>query len=286
MSSTVEMFRNLSLGYSKDVTQRYSTSFSIAIKLLAPSIRQDIYNIYGFVRLADEIVDTFHSYPKEELLKRFENDVYHALQARISLNPALDSFQYTALKYNIGVDLISAFLSSMKRDLTKAEYSVDEYKDYIYGSADVVGLMCLKVFVNGDERVYNDLKSGAMRLGSAFQKVNFLRDVKDDYELLNRSYFPGIDPKKLSAVDKENIVKEIREDLDVAYLSIQKLPPSSRFGVYMSYRYYLKLLKKLEQSAPDELMKRRVRIPNLRKMMLVCTTYLRYKILMKYEMVH
>ncbi len=279
MSSSIKTFHALSREFSKNVTKSYSTSFSLAIKLLAPSIRQDIYNIYGFVRLADEIVDTFHDFPKEKLLNSFEEELHQALANGISLNPALNSFQFTARKYSIGPDLINAFMKSMRRDLTKETYSSEEYKDYIYGSADVVGLMCLRVFVNGNDAEYEKLKQGAMRLGSGFQKVNFLRDVKDDFEILNRIYFPTVNPKQLSEQDKINIISEIREDFKEAFKSIRKLPHSSQFGVFMAYRYYIKLLRKLEISAPEELMNRRIRIPNFRKITLLITTYFRYRLL-------
>jgi 15-cis-phytoene synthase len=279
MSSSIETFHALSHDFSKNVTKAYSTSFSLAIKLLAPSIRQDIYNIYGFVRMADEIVDTFHEFPKENLLNMFEKELHSAIDNRISLNPALNSFQFTVHKYNIGYDLINAFMSSMRRDLTKESYSVEEYKDYIYGSADVVGLMCLRVFVNGNNTEYDKLKAGAMKLGSGFQKVNFLRDVKDDFEILNRVYFPTVDPNKLSEQDKRNIIAEVKEDFKEAFQSIKKLPNSSQFGVFMAYRYYIKLLKKLEMSAPEEIMKKRIRIPNFRKITLLISTYFRYRLL-------
>jgi phytoene/squalene synthetase len=189
-----ELFDNVSYDCSKLVTKSYSTSFSLAVKMLSPKIRKDIYNIYGFVRFADEIVDTFHEYDKEKLMDNFEKNYYLALEQGISLNPILNSFQQTVHTYKIPEEMVNAFLKSMKADLYKTQYSTkEEYDEYIYGSADVVGLMCLKVFVNGDDAMFDSLKDAAMRLGSAFQKVNFLRDLKDDYEVLNRSYFPNID---------------------------------------------------------------------------------------------
>jgi len=243
-----ELFHTVSENCSKLVTKSYSTSFSLAVNMLSPAIRNDIYNIYGFVRFADEIVDTFHEYDKEELMFQFENDYYAAHKAGISLNPILNSFQQTVRKYNIEDHMVQAFLKSMKSDLHKTEYQTKaEYEEYIYGSADVVGLMCLKVFVNGDDNKYNELKDAAMRLGSAFQKVNFLRDLKDDFEVLNRSYFPNIDLGQLNAKSKQLIVDEIEADFDYAYKhGILKLPVEAKFGVYMAYRYYRRLLKKLK----------------------------------------
>ena len=199
-----ELFDSVSNDCSKLVTKSYSTSFSLAVNMLSAEIRKDIYNIYGFVRFADEIVDTFHDYDKEQLMIHFERDYYLSKEQGISLNPILNSFQQTVKKYNITDEMVQAFLKSMKADLSKTEYKTkEEYDDYIYGSADVVGLMCLKVFVNGNEEMYETLKDAAMRLGSAFQKVNFLRDLKDDFELLNRSYFPNVDLGKLNAIAKQ-----------------------------------------------------------------------------------
>ena len=202
-----ELFDSVSNDCSKLVTKSYSTSFSLAVNMLSAEIRKDIYNIYGFVRFADEIVDTFHDYDKEQLMIHFERDYYLSKEQGISLNPILNSFQQTVNKYNITDEMVQAFLKSMKADLSKTEYKTkEEYDDYIYGSADVVGLMCLKVFVNGNEEMYETLKDAAMRLGSAFQKVNFLRDLKDDFELLNRSYFPNVDLGKLNAISKQLII--------------------------------------------------------------------------------
>jgi phytoene/squalene synthetase len=243
-----ELFDNVSYDCSKLVTKSYSTSFSLAVKMLSPKIRKDIYNIYGFVRFADEIVDTFHEYDKEKLMDNFEKNYYLALEQGISLNPILNSFQQTVHTYKIPEEMVNAFLKSMKADLYKTQYSTkEEYDEYIYGSADVVGLMCLKVFVNGDDAMFDSLKDAAMRLGSAFQKVNFLRDLKDDYEVLNRSYFPNIDLGKLNQDSKQLIIEEIEEDFDYAYdHGILKLPVEAKFGVYMAYRYYRRLLKKTE----------------------------------------
>lgn len=275
-----ELFDNVSNDCSKLVTKSYSTSFSLAVNMLSPKIRADIYNIYGFVRFADEIVDTFHNYNKEELLSHFERD-YHLSKAQgISLNPILNSFQQTVKRYNIPEDMVQAFLKSMKADLHKTEYQTkEEYDEYIYGSADVVGLMCLKVFVDGDENKYNELKDAAMRLGSAFQKVNFLRDLKDDFELLNRSYFPNVDLGQLNAISKQLIIDEIEADFDYAYThGILKLPVEAKFGVYMAYRYYRRLLKKLKAVPSEKIMDTRIRISDPMKINLLARSYVKYKL--------
>ena len=275
-----DLFDIVSNDCSKLVTKKYSTSFSLAVNLLSPTIRKDIYNIYGFVRFADEIVDSFHNYNKEVLMNNFEREYYLALEQGISLNPILNSFQKTVKKYDIQDEMVQAFLKSMKADLYKTQYQTkEEYDAYIYGSADVVGLMCLKVFVNGDEKKYNELKDAAMRLGSAFQKVNFLRDLKDDYEILNRSYFPNIDLGKLNADSKQKIVKEIEEDFDFAYKNgILKLPIEAKFGVYMAYRYYKRLLKKLKRVPSEKIMDTRIRISNPMKINLLARSYVKYKL--------
>jgi len=275
-----ELFDEVSFDTSKLVTKKYSTSFSLAVKMLSTTIRSAIYNIYGFVRFADEIVDTFHDYKKEELLDDFENEYYKALENGISLNPILNSFQATVKRYNITDDLVKAFLKSMRADLSKTEYQTqEEYNDYIYGSADVVGLMCLKVFVDGDEKKYNELKDAAMRLGFAFQKVNFLRDLKDDFELLNRSYFPNVDLTSLDTASKQLIIQEIEEDFDYAFNhGILKLPVEAKFGVYMAYRYYRRLLKKLSSVPSSEIIETRVRISDPMKINLLARSYVKYKL--------
>ena len=246
--------------------------------MLAPSLRDGIYSVYGFVRLADEIVDSFHDHDKEFLLDRFEEDVHLALKHKISLNPVLQSFQMTARRYNIGTDLIDAFLASMRKDLVQANYSKTEYLEYIFGSADVVGLMCLKVFVNGDEKQYERLKPSAMKLGSAFQKVNFLRDIKNDFELLERSYFPDVDLRQFSAGDKHKIVEEIKADFKDALEGIAKLPSTARFGVYTAYVYYKALLYKLEKTPHSEIMQRRISVPNYQKLALIVFSFFSSKI--------
>ena len=264
---------------SKIVTQSYSTSFSLATKMLDSSIRNHIYNIYGFVRFADEIVDTFHDFPKEELLNRFEKDLNFSLEKKISLNPILNSFQLTVNKYNIDRKLISAFLKSMRWDLNKNIYKTDkEYKEYIYGSADVVGLMCLKVFVKGDDILYFKLKPAAMSLGSAFQKVNFLRDLKKDYQELDRTYFPNVDFNHFDEETKTKIIKEIENDFNLALKGIFNLPIESRFGVYTAYKYYNKLLKKLKNIPSKKIQNARIRVPNYQKMGVFARSYLKYRL--------
>ena len=275
-----DLFDDVSDGCSKLVTQKYSTSFSLAVNMLSPKIRADIYNIYGFVRFADEIVDTFHEYNKVDLMAHFEKDYYAAKTHGISLNPILNSFQKTVTRYDIPDEMVQAFLKSMKADLHKTEYTTkEEYDAYIYGSADVVGLMCLKVFVNGDDKMYEDLKDAAMRLGSAFQKVNFLRDLKDDYEVLNRSYFPNIDLGKLDAASKDLIIDEIEADFEYAFSNgILNLPTEAKFGVYMAYRYYRRLLKKLHKIPSEKIMDSRVRISDPMKINLLARSYVKYKL--------
>ncbi|MCG9971042.1 phytoene/squalene synthase family protein [Christiangramia crocea] len=273
------IFDHVSRSCSREVTNSYSTSFSFATKMLAPSIRQDIYNIYGFVRFADEIVDTFHDYNKEELFNNFEKDLHKAIEDRISLNPILNSFQETVLKYGIEKELYCAFMDSMRLDLHKSEYlSMDEYRQYIYGSADVVGLMCLRVFVKGDKKRYEKLKSSAMSLGSAFQKVNFLRDLKADYEDLSRSYFPHVDISQLNEMNKEQIIKEIEEDFRKGLKGIVQLPVEAKFGVYTAYIYYKKLLQKLKKVPSLEIRKRRIRVPNYEKAGLLAKSYISYRL--------
>jgi len=247
--------------------------------MLAPSIRQDIYNIYGFVRFADEIVDSFHDYNKTELFNAFENDLKAALENKISLNPILNSFQHTVLKYAIPIALIDAFMNSMRLDLTKTIYSTNqEYEQYIYGSADVVGLMCLKVFVKGDNLKYDELKDAAMKLGSAFQKVNFLRDLKSDFEDLSRTYFPDTDLNQLDEASKLKIIAEIEADFKMGYEGILGLPLEAKFGVYTAYVYYRKLLSKLKKTPSAEIKNTRIRVPDYQKYGLFAKCYLTYRL--------
>lgn len=273
------LFDKVSKTCSKAVTNQYSTSFSLASKMLGPTIRQDIHNIYGFVRFADEIVDTFHDYDKRTLLDRFEQDLAHAITDKISLNPILNSFQETVHKYNITPDMYGAFIHSMRLDLDKSVYLTDEeYKNYIYGSADVVGLMSLKVFVNGDEEKYQALKDDAMRLGSAFQKVNFLRDLKADLDFLDRSYFPNTNLKDLSETDKARLIAEIKEDFDAGLKGITRLPVEAKLGVYTAYVYYRRLLTRLERTPSAQIRHTRIRVPNYEKIGLLAKGYVSYRL--------
>lgn len=273
------IFDSVSYSCSKIVTETYSTSFSLATKMLSTSIRADIYNIYGFVRFADEIVDTFHDYNKKELFENFEKAMEDAIANKISLNPILNSFQNTYHKYDIPHHLIEAFMKSMRMDLSKKKYNTfEEYQEYIYGSADVVGLMCLCVFVNGDKEKYEELKVPAMALGSAFQKVNFLRDLKADYEVLERTYFPNTNLMELDETSKKRIVDEIKADFSVGYTGIVKLPDEAKFGVYTAYKYYNKLLKKLQSTPPLEIKNTRIRVPNYQKFGLLAQSYVNYKL--------
>ncbi|MEM8762852.1 MAG: phytoene/squalene synthase family protein [Bacteroidota bacterium] len=273
------IFDNVSYSCSKIVTESYSTSFALATKMLATSIRGDIYNIYGFVRFADEIVDTFHDYDKATLFENFEEELEQALEQKISLNPILNSFQHTYHKYNIPKHLVDAFMKSMRMDLSKKKYStIAEYKEYIYGSADVVGLMCLCVFVNGDAEKYESLKDSAMALGSAFQKVNFLRDLKADFEELERTYFPDTNLLELDEASKKRIVDEIKADFAKGMEGISRLPQEAKFGVYTAYKYYRKLLQKLQSTPPLEIKNTRIRVPNYQKFGLLAQSYVNYKL--------
>lgn len=273
------LFDQVSETTSKQVTHTYSTSFSVASRLLAGNIRQDIYNIYGFVRLADEIVDTFLEYHQRALFDDFERQLYDSLNRRISLNPVLNAFQKTFHTYNIDVELVEAFMRSMRADLTKKKYETyQDYAQYIYGSADVVGLMCLKVFVNGNEEVYENLKVSAQKLGSAFQKVNFLRDLKSDHESLNRSYFPNVNLQNIDEITKQQLIEEIETDFKEAYQGIVKLPVEARLGVYTAYVYYKRLLYKLKNTPSHQIKEARIRVPNYEKFGLLAQSYMRYRL--------
>ena len=273
------LFDTVSYKSSKLVTKTYSTSFSLATKMLYNTIRGDIYNIYGFVRFADEIVDSFHGYDKEQLFNKFSEDLELALKDKISLNPILNSFQYTYHKYDIDKHLVYAFMKSMRLDLHKTKYMTqEEYKAYIYGSADVVGLMCLKVFVKGDETKYEELKDTAMALGSAFQKVNFLRDLKADFEGLDRTYFPNTDLKNLNESSKQDIIDDIEADFEKGLSGIKKLPIEAKFGVFMAYRYYSQLLKKLKNTPALKIKDSRIRVSNPKKIELLARSYVKYQL--------
>ncbi len=273
-----KLFDELSYDVSKRITQKYSTSFSLGILALKPSIRSAIYAIYGYVRLADEIVDSFHGYDKEKLLNRFKEETNNALQEGISLNPILQSFQETVCKYKIDRKLIDQFLHSMAMDLQTIDYNSDLYNEYIFGSAEVVGLMCLQVFTDGNNEKYEALKPYAMKLGSAFQKINFLRDLKDDYKILGRTYFPNIDMCIFDNSVKSQIEKEIEEEFKEALIGIKALPNSSIFGVYLAYKYYWSLFKKIKTKTSNEILNTRVRVSNPEKAFLAFKSYVRYKV--------
>lgn len=273
------IFDTVSHKCSKTVTKSYSTSFSLATKMLSDSIRQDIYNIYGFVRFADEIVDSFHDYDKQMLFDNFTKDLELALEQKISLNPILNSFQETYHRYNIDKHLVDAFMKSMRTDLHKNTYLTDEeYKEYIYGSADVVGLMCLKVFVKGNNEKYESLKESAMSLGSAFQKVNFLRDLKADFEDLSRTYFPNTDLNHLDETTKQAIITDIENDFTKGFEGIKRLPIEAKFGVFVAYRYYSQLLKKLKKTPALDIKSTRIRVPNYKKIELLTRSYVKYQL--------
>lgn len=272
-----ELYYHVSFATSRMVTRTYSTSFTVGVKCLSPDIRDAVYSIYGFVRLADEIVDTFHQYDKAFLLDDFEKEYDKAIRQGISMNPVLNSFQYTVKKYNIPDVLIRDFLVSMRADLHKKEFSPEEICRYIYGSAETVGLMCLKVFVDGDDAEYDRLAPYAKRLGAAFQKINFLRDIKHDTDSLQRIYFPVLQQAPLNEENKQVILQEIMEDYAFALEGIRLLPECARLGVYTAYLYYRSLTEDIRKMHPEQLLQERVRISNLRKMWLFCRAYSRIK---------
>ena len=271
----MQLFHQVSRECSRITTERYSTSFSSAIKLLHKDMRTPVYNIYGLVRFADEIVDTFHGHEKAILLAEFKQETYDAIERGISLNPILQSFQLTVNEYKIDLDLIDAFFKSMEMDLNKQQHDKRSYEDYIYGSAEVVGLMCLYVFCEGNKQFYEQLKPAAKSLGAAFQKVNFLRDVKADFEGLERMYFPGCDFRSFSYADKQAIEADIQKDFDEAYKGIMHLPIKARFGVYVAYKYYLSLFRKIKKIQPQKILEQRIRIPDYSKLFIVAKAGIR-----------
>jgi len=273
-----QLFDEVSYNCSKITTKKYSTSFYLGVLLLEKEIQTHICNIYGFVRFADEIVDTFHQYDKKNLLLDFEKDCYKAIHAKISLNPILNSFQQTVNSYNIENELIETFLLSMKMDLEPQEYSQENFKKYIFGSAEVVGLMCLRVFTNGNNEKYEELKPYAMKLGSVLQKVNFLRDVSYDYNVLDRTYFPDLDFNNITENNKQLIFQDIENEFNYALIGIKKLPISSRFGVYLAYKYYRKLFKKIQNTETKNLISQRIRIPNSEKYSILFRALVRHKL--------
>jgi phytoene synthase len=271
------LFDNLSASCSKMTTELYSTSFSLGIHFLKPAFHKPIYGIYGFVRLADEIVDSFHEYDKTSLMAKVRADTVEAIADRISLNPILNSFQEVVHRYQIEWELIDTFLKSMEMDLIKNHHTADTYQQYIVGSAEVVGLMCLRVFSDGDARIYNDLKPYAMKLGSAFQKVNFLRDLKADYEQLGRMYFPGVDFSQFSSQQKEAIQNDIEADFKQALTGIKQLPSGARRGVYLAYFYYRKLFLRIKNTPPERVMNARIRISDHGKIGLMFQSLIRHQ---------
>lgn len=274
----VSLYNQVCAATSKNITKSYSTSFSLGIKFLHKRFHLPLYSIYGFVRVADEIVDTFHDFDKQKLLNEFRRDTIQAIDTGISTNPVLQSYQSVVNKYKIEWELTETFLNSMEMDLQLVDTDETNYEQYILGSAEVVGLMCLRVFLEGDEEMYQKLKPAAMKLGAAFQKVNFLRDLKADFEDLGRSYFPHVDLKQFTHETKLKIEQEITEDFKEAYEGITQLPKSSRFGVYVAYIYYTSLFKKIRSTEPSVLMNQRVRIPNERKYYLFVKSYFKHQL--------
>ncbi len=271
------LYDNISYDISKTITKNYSTSFSLAILPLPRKKRNAIYAIYGFVRLADEIVDTFHEYDKNQLLDEFEADTYKALERKISLNPVLNSFQSVVHEYSIPRDVINSFLFSMRMDLDTKTHDEKSYQKYIYGSAEVVGLMCLKIFVDGNEAQYNALVPTAQKLGAAFQKVNFLRDLKYDNQQLSRQYFPGLESDRLSKTELKDIYDDIERDFNEAYTGIVALPRSCRCAVYIAYKYYLRLFDKIKRMDTQKAYENRIRIPNILKLRIFLGSYLKHQ---------
>ena len=273
-----ELFDSVSSMCSKTVTREYSTSFSLGIYFLGKKLHNPIYGIYGFVRLADEIVDSFHEFDKQYLLKKFREDTVDALDKKISLNPILNSFQHAVHTFNIEWHLIDTFLKSMEMDLEQDQHDPESYAQYIVGSAEVVGLMCLRVFTEGDQQVYENLRPSAMKLGAAFQKVNFLRDLKADYHILGRTYFPDINFENFSKSDKDKIQLDIEKDFNAALEGIKGLPSCSKLGVYLAYIYYLKLFRKIKNTPADKVMMTRIRIPDINKIGLLFQSIIRLKL--------
>jgi phytoene synthase len=270
------LFDRASYRCSKVITNAYSTSFSLAIKFLHKDFVNPTHGIYGFVRLSDEIVDSFHEFPKQELLERFKAETYRAIDEKISLNPILNSFQFVVNEFGIERSLIDKFLASMEMDLRKEEYTQEKYEEYILGSAEVIGLMCLKIFTEGNTEMYESLKPSAMKLGSAFQKINFLRDLKADYNELGRSYFPGIDVSNLDDETKRAIEADIQADFDAGYEGIVNLPKKARFGVYLAYVYYCALFTKISNIPSARILEERISISKPQKASLLFGSYVRH----------
>lgn len=274
----LKLYNDTCMECSRLITHRYSTSFSMGIRVFEKKLRLPIYAIYGFVRFADEIVDTFHDYPKEALLLQFREDTYKAIEGGISLNPVLQAFQQTVNRYGIERELIDAFLDSMAMDLCHSNYEDRLYQEYIYGSAEVVGLMCLRVFCEGDDALYQKLKAPARSLGAAFQKINFLRDMRSDFDDRGRIYFPGVDFTRFTNEDKQNIEADIKKDFDDAYIGIVQLPKSARLGVYIAYVYYINLFQKIRKAPAKQVTQKRFRVNDGKKVMLLCTSAVRHSL--------
>jgi 15-cis-phytoene synthase len=274
----MDLYTKTTLECSKVITEHYSTSFTLGIKTLDKRFHLPIYAIYGFVRYADEIVDTFEGYDKKTLLSRFKSDTYVAIKEGISLNPVLHSFQLIVNKYKIDHELIEAFLHSMEMDLYYADYNQEGYEAYIYGSAEVVGLMCLRVFCEGNLAEYDRLKADAKRLGSAFQKVNFLRDIKSDFQERGRTYFPDVDFTNFTLEDKKTIENDIQADFDAALRGILELPKGAKGGVYLAYKYYLRLFDKIKNCPASRIQNERIRVPDYQKMTLLASTYFQMRL--------
>lgn len=278
MITTKELFDKVSIETSRLTTKTYSTSFSIGIRCLSKELRNPIYSIYGFVRFADEIVDSFHDFNKSDLLFRFRNDTLTAIDERISLNPILNSFQAAVHQYNIDLALVDTFLKSMEMDLTQKSHDHQSFDEYVLGSAEVVGLMCLHVFCERDKDLFDKLKPFAMKLGSAFQKINFLRDLNADYNNLGRIYFPGLNIVRFDENSKQEIENSIQEDFSKGFEGIRQLPRSSKLGVYVAYVYYLALFKKIRNTPSAFIMKERIRIRNRQKLSILCLSYLKHQL--------
>lgn len=274
----MDLYDQTTFECSKLITQRYSTSFTLGIKTLDKKFHYPVYSIYGFVRYADEIVDTFHDFDKKDLLARFKADTYRAIEEGLSMNPVLHSFQSVVNQYGIEKELIEAFLHSMELDLYENAYNEEGYEEYIYGSAEVVGLMCLRVFCEGDRDLYDTLVEPARKLGAAFQKVNFLRDIKSDYEERGRVYFPGVDFNDFTRSAKTQIEEDIQKDFDEALEGILRLPTGAKMGVYLAYRYYIKLFRKIRNCPASRIKEERIRIPDLRKMGILLQTYFQHRL--------
>ncbi|RYD79786.1 MAG: phytoene/squalene synthase family protein [Sphingobacteriales bacterium] len=275
---SIALYNITAFACSEMITRSYSTSFALAIKTLDKRFRAPICGIYGFVRFADEIVDTFHDHDKKSLLENYKKETYRAIYEKISLNPVLHAFQEVVNKYEISLDHVEQFLRSMEMDLETSTHAQQSFEEYIYGSAEVVGLMCLQVFCEGDKQKYDSLKPFACKLGSAFQKVNFLRDVQSDFEERGRVYFPGVEWKSFNNLSKTEIEKGIQQDFEEAYKGIKLLPEGARLGVFLAYKYYLSLFRKIQKVPAAQIMQSRIRVSNHKKIALLLQSYVSKKL--------